>query len=285
MLTGEVPFTAESQVGVAMKHVREPLPDVQKLRPEVSAALAAVIEKATAKQRRNRYASAADMVADLEQALAIEAARAGGHTNGEATSILNALPTGTVDFPHPRRRRWAVYSLIALIVLAVAAAAVLVVVRASDNGPRKPAKPTAAPLRAARVIGATDFDPFADGAEHPTDVRNVFDGDPATLWSTEHYNDAKLPKPGVGIYIWTSSPVPARRIEVTSPTSGFSARVYGSNSIPSELEGWGKPLGRLRGGSRLRATLPGQRFSHYLVWITSLPPQGQVDISSIRVFY
>jgi serine/threonine protein kinase len=33
MLAGQVPFSAESQVGVAMKHVREPLPDVQKLRP------------------------------------------------------------------------------------------------------------------------------------------------------------------------------------------------------------------------------------------------------------
>src|SRR3954462_3087057 len=33
MLTGSVPFSAESRVGVAMKHVREPLPDVQGLRP------------------------------------------------------------------------------------------------------------------------------------------------------------------------------------------------------------------------------------------------------------
>src|SRR3954466_10799107 len=42
MLTGQVPFKGENQVAVAMKHVREALPDVQRLRPEVSAALAAV---------------------------------------------------------------------------------------------------------------------------------------------------------------------------------------------------------------------------------------------------
>src|SRR4030095_12406877 len=41
MLTGEVPFSGESHVSVAMKHVREGLPDVQRRRPEVSAALAA----------------------------------------------------------------------------------------------------------------------------------------------------------------------------------------------------------------------------------------------------
>src|ERR671915_1662808 len=45
MLTGELPFQAESQVGVAMKHVREPMPDVQRLRPQTSAALAAVVDR------------------------------------------------------------------------------------------------------------------------------------------------------------------------------------------------------------------------------------------------
>jgi serine/threonine protein kinase len=49
MLTGEVPFRGDNQVAVAMKHVREDIPDVQLKRPEVSAALAAVIDTATAK--------------------------------------------------------------------------------------------------------------------------------------------------------------------------------------------------------------------------------------------
>src|SRR3954464_299993 len=44
MLTGDVPFKGDNQVAVAMKHVREQLPDVQIRRPEVSNALAAVLE-------------------------------------------------------------------------------------------------------------------------------------------------------------------------------------------------------------------------------------------------
>src|SRR3954468_2518677 len=104
MLTGGVPFTAESQVGVAMKHVRDPLPDVQTLRPEMSAALAAIVERATAKETRNRYADAAEMVDDLEQALGIEAARAGA-TNGEATSVLRALPAEAAEYAPPRLRK------------------------------------------------------------------------------------------------------------------------------------------------------------------------------------
>src|SRR3712207_3025472 len=104
MLTGSLPFSADSQVGVAMKHVQEPMPDVQRKRPEVSASLAAVIERATSKEIRNRYASVDEMVWDLEEALAIEAARAGEAT-GEATTVLRALPDETGRFAPLRLRR------------------------------------------------------------------------------------------------------------------------------------------------------------------------------------
>ena len=61
-----------------MKHVRERLPDVQRRRPEVSAALAAVLERATDEGAREPLPGRrARCVADLEEALAIEAARAG----------------------------------------------------------------------------------------------------------------------------------------------------------------------------------------------------------------
>src|ERR1700754_2811600 len=50
MLTGEVPYRGENQVAVAMKHVREQIPDVQLKRPEVSSALAAIVDTATAKR-------------------------------------------------------------------------------------------------------------------------------------------------------------------------------------------------------------------------------------------
>src|SRR4051794_13808399 len=126
MLTGGVPFTAESQVGVAMKHVRDPLPDVQALRPEMSAALAAIVERSTAKETRNRYADAAEMVDDLEQALGIEAARAGA-TNGEATSVLRALPSDAAEFAprRLRRRRPLLWGFVIVLLAAAGVAAFL----------------------------------------------------------------------------------------------------------------------------------------------------------------
>ena len=78
MLTGDVPFHGENQVSVAMKHVREDLPDVSKRRPEVSAGLAAILDRMTAKDLRKRYPDALSLQADLEDALAPSSpARAG----------------------------------------------------------------------------------------------------------------------------------------------------------------------------------------------------------------
>src|SRR5437667_5525684 len=69
MLTGEVPFHGENQISVAMKHVREELPDIQHERPQVSATLAAVLDRMTDKELARRYPDAPTLIADLEEAL------------------------------------------------------------------------------------------------------------------------------------------------------------------------------------------------------------------------
>src|SRR5918998_1907887 len=117
MLTAETPFRADTQVAVAMKHVKDPLPDVQKRRPEISAALAAVIEHATTKETRHRYATVDAMVHDLEEVLAIEAARS-GETSGEATTVLRSLPGDTTDFAPGRLRHPLRALVVSILVLA-----------------------------------------------------------------------------------------------------------------------------------------------------------------------
>src|SRR3712207_4042883 len=105
MLTGDVPFHGETQVSVAMKHVREDPPDIKTRRPEVPASLARVLDRMTAKDLRRRYPDAASLVHDLEDALAIEAARRGRAT-GEASAVLRTLPEDAKRrLPFTLRRR------------------------------------------------------------------------------------------------------------------------------------------------------------------------------------
>ncbi len=92
MLRGDVPFKAETLVGVAMKHVNDPMPDIQASRPGTSSALAAVIERATQKDPKKRYRDMGEMLTDLEGALEVEIARAGGAT-GEATTVSKSVPS------------------------------------------------------------------------------------------------------------------------------------------------------------------------------------------------
>src|SRR3954464_267955 len=91
MLVGDVPFHGENQVAVAMKHVREDIPDIVRLRPEVTAGLAAVLDRMTCKSLEKRYPDAVSLEDDLEDSLAHEAARRGRAT-GEATAVLRTLP-------------------------------------------------------------------------------------------------------------------------------------------------------------------------------------------------
>ncbi len=133
MLTGDVPFRGENQVSVAMKHVREELPDVQLRRPEVSSALAAVVDRATAKDLDRRYATDGELIEDLEDVLGIEAARSGQAT-GEATAVLRTLP------PQARRRlpmrMLHPVRIVVLLALIGAATAVTLVIMATDRTER-----------------------------------------------------------------------------------------------------------------------------------------------------
>jgi serine/threonine-protein kinase len=273
MLTGDVPFTGESQVAVAMKHVREPLPDVRALRPEISAALAAVVDRATRKETANRYATVSDMVHDLEEALAIEAART-GRTEGEATTVLRQLPGDTAGFAPLTLRRPRRALALALGTLAAIGAVVAILAARTEEGTRGGAAPRASgQLAAVRLAGVNDYDPPpGDGQEHSHDVREAVDDNRSTYWLTEHYNGGVLNKPGVGLYVEARQPVAAAQLAVITSLPGWTGAVYGANTVAPRLAGWTKLSSDERVGSteRFRLDTRGRRFRYYLVWITSL---------------
>jgi serine/threonine-protein kinase len=299
MLTGAVPFSGETPVAVAMRHVREQVPDVQSRRPEVSAATAAVVERATAIDLTQRYPNAATMLADLEEALAIETSRS-GQVTGEVTSVLRTLPRRSRRrLPWRMRHPWRWAGSLALLGAIVAIALVLAAGHTHSGVP-----PDVAPRRGLQAVhlgqtAAHDYNPFGTGPEHPTQVSNVLDGDPNTTWSTEHYVEGTLGhKPGVGIYLDAAPGVQARAVEIQTPTPGFTAAIYASNGFHKGLPyGDPTPLTQ-RGWTQLASartidahtTIPlsdpgDARYRYYLIWITALPPSSEVaEISEATLF-
>jgi eukaryotic-like serine/threonine-protein kinase len=118
MLTGEVPFDAGSSVGIAMKHVNEPPRPPKELRPEIPEGMNALVTKLLAKDPADRYASAAELLEDLDRML-----------NGPLPAAVPAGGTLTAGDGYPdredarQRRRRLVPLMAALALLALLGAA------------------------------------------------------------------------------------------------------------------------------------------------------------------
>ncbi|HXF32772.1 MAG TPA: protein kinase [Solirubrobacterales bacterium] len=300
MFTGEVPFAADSQVGVAMKHVNEELPDVQTMRPELSAASALVVERATAKDPAKRYADIGEMIDDLSTALEVEAARAGS-TTGEATSVLEAVPPAKRKLSSRARWSWGLAGLVALVALVVV---VLLLIDSSGNAPvvgnhenGGPQKPSGSPVA---LEEATDYDPEGDGHEAPETVGLAVDGNPTgTSWTTEHYDTDTFagtktgPDPGVGIYVTTQAAASPKTMKILSPTPGWDAQIFAAPAGPPEaIEEWGEQVGEVTdAGKEEEVDLHlGGAAKYFLIWFTKASPasdqQGryQIEISDIKLF-
>jgi serine/threonine-protein kinase len=85
MLGGRPPFEADSAMTLMMMHVNDPVPDVRQLRPEVPVQVVSVINKALAKDRDARFATAGQMAAALR-----------GDSSAGAAAAAAAVAAGTV---------------------------------------------------------------------------------------------------------------------------------------------------------------------------------------------
>jgi beta-lactam-binding protein with PASTA domain len=90
LLVGRPPFVGDSPVSVAYQHVREtPLPPSQ-LDPEISPEIDAVVLKALAKERSERYQSAKEMKDDISRLLA------GQQTTAQQATAVVPLAAGAM---------------------------------------------------------------------------------------------------------------------------------------------------------------------------------------------
>jgi eukaryotic-like serine/threonine-protein kinase len=292
-LTGRLPFTGDGWLAVAMKHVREPLPDPRTLVPDLPPHLAAAACQAAAKEPAGRFQRADELALALElgpaegftarlpipaDALPLEepapAAATGATTGSTAPTAAGRHGAHGGRRRRPRGAAWAA----ALVGVAAAALAGLWALGALPgiDAPGSSGAP-AAPLALSSVVS---YDPEGDDrTETPQEVRFATDGDPGTAWHTARYttsNFGNLGKRGVGLELSLPGPARPTEVEVVSPSTGGSFELLGP------AQGGVGPratLGRgtFDGGSvrvPLERSDPG---ADYVLWITSLPadPEGE----------
>jgi branched-chain amino acid transport system substrate-binding protein len=69
MVTGRVPYVAETPIAVVFKHIQDPLPSARKTNPNLPESVELVLLKALAKNPEDRYQSAEDFVHAVQRAI------------------------------------------------------------------------------------------------------------------------------------------------------------------------------------------------------------------------
>jgi serine/threonine-protein kinase len=90
MVSGKPPFSADSPVAIAYKHVQEPIPSLSERVPGVPKDYEAIVVRALAKDPDDRYADGAAMRADLLR-----------FREGKPIAAVNPVPAGPARPPSP----------------------------------------------------------------------------------------------------------------------------------------------------------------------------------------
>jgi len=125
LLTSRVPFTGESAVSIALKHVSEPAPSVASIRPDVHPALDAIVARSLVKDPAGRFQSAEEFVLALDEARrAIASGQPGQHTAGFVPVGPPPPVFANGDGPHDpfdedgekrERGKWPIIALVLLL--------------------------------------------------------------------------------------------------------------------------------------------------------------------------
>jgi eukaryotic-like serine/threonine-protein kinase len=272
LLAGDVPFTGDNFVAVAMKHVNEIPRSLLEVRVDVPLRVANAIDRALEKDPARRFPSMDAFAAELEACLA-ELERGFGDDTDDRLAIARA-------FPQRRRKRVSPWAIV-LAALGLAAIAAVIVGFFALRGHHTKA-PTSAAARI-HLHGVRGYDPYGDNhTEHDSIAGLATDGQLGTAWDTEHYNGGNLNKPGVGLLLDAGRAVSPHGIEIVTGTPGFTAQIRAGSSPNGPFQPV-SGLHRINGTTTIEL-YPNANARYFVVWITQLPPGvASVQINEVTV--
>ncbi|HVR45801.1 MAG TPA: Stk1 family PASTA domain-containing Ser/Thr kinase [Candidatus Binatia bacterium] len=132
MLTGALPYTGESPVTVALKHIGDPVPTIDAAATGVSPALASIVNRLLQKKPEHRFQSASDLATALREARerpTVAGYRISDDAPHPPQRGAQRLPPRRSPMPDraavageewesPRRRGWAIPALIVALIAA-----------------------------------------------------------------------------------------------------------------------------------------------------------------------
>lgn len=273
---GRPAFEGDTDLATAIARTSgAPLP-VRQVRGDVPRELEAVIMRALELDPDHRFQTAAD----LRAALLAVAPLATDHT-----------PPVGITYPLPSDRRFTI-GVVGVVGIAVMVALLGFFFAATETGRSvlqgvRDRLPGGEPEPVA-IVGAADFDPepAGDGNEHPDKVALAHDGNLDTAWDTDDYRSPEFGrlKDGVGLRIDLAESVGVREVSVVAADIPWDAEIYVGDGTASTLAEWGEPVATRTGlGEQATFTLDRTEGRSVLIWITHLPPSGQLAIAEVDV--
>lgn len=312
-LCGTLPHRGDTETARALARLhQEPVPPsrlIDDVPPALDRALMSGLEREPA-QRPNSAVAFRDLLAAvriptspaLDSDDPIPAVRREITIERPVDDISHRTPTGRTrtgrgsrESRGPRRRpKGTTVVLTVLIGGALVLLVLLAVARGSSDTSTTAPPATVAPVPpatgAVAIVAATPFDPQGTGdkKENNPASHSMIDGDPATEWTTEGYQQRTFgTKAGVGVLLTLPTRSRLQRLEIDTPTQGWSGQIFvlpgtaAPNDVPAN------PVATVsRAAGNQRVELAGRAGASVLLWITDLgngPAPYRFAVSEVRL--